>query len=101
MIDDGGGNIDLAPLAQLWGAWTVAWTRPFVADWGSSCGTVSSVRRPGRRGANGPATTAPRCGVLRDRLVSDDARAVLVGGVVAELSVAETAPMRHRARTVP
>jgi len=32
---------------------------------------------------------------------SDDARAVLVGGVVAELSVAETAPMRHRARTVP
>jgi len=42
MIDDGGGNIDLAPLAQLWGAWTVAWTRPFVADWGSSYGKASS-----------------------------------------------------------
>ncbi len=38
MIDDVGGNIDLAPLAQLWGAWTVAWTRPFVADWGSAYG---------------------------------------------------------------
>jgi len=55
MIDDVGGNIDLAPLAQLWGAWTVAWTRPFVADWGSTTGSLMRLRVGGAGRCEGAA----------------------------------------------